>query len=605
MPSIYGPVAHKPRLPSYELITTFDQLFDLVASIGSDEFALDFETTSLSPKTGKVRLASICNDSTRALIDFYEIDLPSDGFEHCAFLFSGFSPIVFNAGFEQRWFDHSTRPGSVKCRDVWYLRCAMRGGGRTSLARFAKHELDIEVDKTEQVSDWDAPALTQEQLDYAFLDAEVTWKLYKKFRADADSEQLRCAQMFDDMVPAVIEMEDAGMAFDAAAHTRTLQGWEAERDGLRVQLDELLPDIENINSDTQLSDYFSKSMPDNWLRAWPRTEKTGQLSMTSKSLVLLSGMAPVDSPLRTFLTTLSEYKHISKYCSSFGESLLKSVGPDGRIHARFNIAAAKTCRFSSSAPNLQQTPRGEHVRQAFVAAPGNMLVSLDYSGIELRVLALLTGDERLLEDCVWGDVHATVAEKMTGQPVDKSTPEGKEARRRAKAVSFGIIYGSSALGVAGSMGCSMDDAQSYIDFWADRYPKAFQYRYDMMGEAQGSGVIRMVDGGTVWMSRRPALPKCANYPVQRAALSVMARALIRHKATLDTRRGCLPSPQCMISLVATIHDALIDEVDAGHADAALGWMRNDMTEGYLDVFPGAPTAKLVEGGIGPSWGELE
>ena len=125
----------------------------------------------------------------------------------------------------------------------------------------------------------------------------------------------------------------------------------------------------------------------------------------------------------------------------------------------------------------------------------------------------------------------------------------------------------------------------------------------MMREAEQTRYIRCVDGGTIYMGKKVELPKCANYPVQRAALSIMARAIVRHKTTLDEQRA--NNKQRMTRLVSTIHDALIDEAASQDADSCMDLMYRDMEQGYLDVFPNAPTGNLLEGGIGPNWAELE
>jgi DNA polymerase-1 len=264
---------------------------------------------------------------------------------------------------------------------------------------------------------------------------------------------------------------------------------------------------------------------------------------------------------------------------------------------------------------LQQVPRDKklfaadedqtRVRKSFIAPPGSLLVSYDYSAIEMRVLALLSGDDQLLEDVVFGDVHSEVAAVIAGHKIDKKTPEGKAARSAAKGVSFGIIYGSGAGGLALTMRTPIEKAQTYIDFWADRYKRAFAYRFQMQEEAQATGYLTMNDGGTIYLGKRNAdLPKCANYPVQRAALSVMARAITRHKATLDQLRGSGALDPSRTLLLATIHDALIDEALETQAEIVKQAMAADMTAGYLDFFPGAPTDNLIEGGVGPNWADL-
>jgi DNA polymerase-1 len=334
--------------------------------------------------------------------------------------------------------------------------------------------------------------------------------------------------------------------------------------------------------------------------------------MTGETLKMLAGMFP-GTPLEEAFDALSDYKKISKYLSSFGETLITkaNLSPDGRVRARFNIGAAKTLRFSSSGPNVQQIPRDKDdffgetlsIRQSFVAGMGRRIVALDYSGIELRVLGLLAGDDQLIEDAVQGRIHDKVAEYMAGRPVDKRVPADNEIRTKAKGVSFGTVYGSGAAGLASTLRRSVDEAQDLLDFWAGRYPKAFNLRHDKLTEAERTRYIRMVDGGTVYMGKKPELPKCANYPVQRAAWSIMARAIKRHHDTLQGERAA--GRQRMTRMIGTIHDELLDEASSRDADACYALLERDMTDAYLDIFPGAPTENLVEGGIGKTWGDVK
>ena len=591
----------------YQKITSYQSLKSICrqcAEIGPT--ALDFETTSLSPKDGKVRLVSLCNKRVKVVVDF---DAIGGGFRNCAKLFSKGKWIVFNVGFEARWFlDAKQQPELL---DVGNLRRAIIGGGSFSLANLVQWDLKKEMSKEQQASNWSAPTLSQEQLDYAYKDAELTYELWKHWEAEADEGRWAGFRLLNDMHQAVIEMEDAGMLVDKQTHRKLIELWHQEKQNRVKSIREMVTEneVSNINSDSQWSDYFSKTMPDKFLRGWTKTEKTGQLSMTTETLKRLAGMVP-GTPLEAFFDALSEYKTINKYINSFGENIINAANLNGgRIQARFNIGYARTCRFSSSGPNLQQVPRDKEllgkatsVRSSFIAGVGRKLVSLDYSGIELRVLALLSGDEQLLDDVVNGDVHSEVAAVMAGRKIDKSKPADKALRSKAKGVSFGIIYGSGANGLSATMRVPTDKAQDYIDYWSTRYAKAFNYRFKMMDEAAKTRFIRMVDGGTIYMGKNPDLPKCANYPVQRAALSIMARALIRHRASLVAERAS--GGQRMSRMLATIHDAIIDEASSRDASNLLEIMHNDMIEGYLDVFPGTPTNNLVEGGFGDNWGEL-
>jgi len=592
----------------YELVSTRPRLEQVVRRCRElGQTALDFETTSLSPADGEVRLVSLCNEEIHAVVDFWAI---KGRFAGCASLFDFGSWVVFNAGFERRWFQ-AAGVKRLDILDVGHLRRSVVGGGVFRLLDMARWDLNLTMDKEQQLSDWSSPDLTQEQLDYAYLDADVTWRLWRKWsKALTTDLGWQGFKVFNDMVPAVMEMEDTGIFLDRKAHTVLLASWEAEKVARVTRIRELVEDsdVRNINSGRQWSEYFSRIIPDHFLAGWPRTEKSGDLSVTGVALRGLAGRVP-GTPLETLFDALAEYKTVTKYISSFGQPLLDRASKDGRLRARYNIGAAITGRFSSSGPNLQQVPRDKDilgvftsVRKSFVAPLGRLLVSLDYSGIELRVLALLSGDKQLLKDMVEGDVHSEVAAVMSGSPIDRSTPEGKSLRQSAKAVSFGIVYGAAASGLSATMRTDEERAQGYIDFWSARYPDAFRYRYTMLDEAVRTGKIRCVDGGSIEVGYKPALPKLANYPVQRAAFSVMSGALVAHKASLDTERAA--GRQRMTRMISTIHDAIIDEASTQDAASCLELMRGAMVAGYLKYFPGAPTERLVEGGIGKSWGEL-
>ena len=598
---------------TYDLITDKAALWRAL-TLCHTATALDFETTSLRPIDGRVRLAQLRNEKLRCIIDFDQIP---GGFAGCAKLFEQLGPwVVFNSGFEMRWFVAANACPDIV--DVGHLRRARMGGGRFSLADMVLWDLEQKLAKDEQVSNWAAPELSQQQLEYAIRDADVTFELWEHWKAKTTAAHDRAAQILDDMTLGVIEMEEAGMLLDRSAHRDLVARWEQIRDEFAAQVRALIPetDVVNLNSNPQFSDYFARIFPDRVLSVWPKTEKTNQLEISGEALSKMAGLFP-GTPIEAALDALSRYRKIQKYISSFGQTVIDTAirSPDGRVRARFNVGAARTCRFSSSGPNLQQVPRDKklfasdddqtRVRKSFIAPPGSLLVSYDYSAIEMRVLALLAGDDQLLEDVVFGDVHSEVAAVIAGHRIDKKTPEGKNARSAAKGVSFGIIYGSGAGGLALTMRTSMEKAQTYIDFWADRYKRAFAYRFQMQEEAQATGYLTMNDGGTIYLGKRNAdLPKCANYPVQRAALSVMARAITRHKATLDRLRGSGALDPQRTLLLATIHDALIDEALETQAEIVKQAMAADMTAGYLDFFPGAPTDNLIEGGVGPNWADL-
>jgi len=445
----------------------------------------------------------------------------------------------------------------------------------------------------------------------------VTWEVWKKLRARADGDHMAAFNMLDGMADAVIEMEETGLRLDQTHHRELIVEWQrllAEREKKIREL-VTIEEIDNLNSGKQFTDWATPMLPDEALAIWPTTPKTGMLSTKNEDLMSMAALLGVN-PFTDLLRLMAERSTLVKYLSSFGESLITHAQKrDGRVHARYNIGAAITGRFSSSAPNLQQIPRDRDffgqrlsIRKGFVAAPGRKLISYDYSGIEMRVMALESGDKLLLEDVIYGDVHSEAASLGAGRKIDpKASLEDKELRQGGKPINFGIIYGTSGLGLAGRQGWTVDFADNVIQKWAGRYPNAYDLRTKVQTEANNNkGYIRMVDGGTIWMgdpAKRIGITRCANYPVQRAALSVMANAIIRHKDSMDDFRDRYPND--WVRMCSTIHDALIDEADDGIAFEIMKMMKADMVAGYLDVYPGTPTDRLVEGGMGPSWGELE
>ncbi len=599
-----------PVTPKYQFVSTLKGLKQALAMCHGDT-SLDFETTALRPSEGRVRLVSLHGEAVSALVDFDGI---RGGFRRVAKLFDrpGVRWIVFNSVFEMSWFlDAGVQPAMM---DVGLMRKAVLGGGNASLKGLLAADLGLDVSKEEQASDWSAAKLTQSQLDYAYMDAHLTHQLYNHWAGRMDKDHWLAADMLQSMVPAVIEMQDAGLRLNQRQHRKLVADWVAAKDKLeeRVRAAVSPDEVPNVQSAPQWSDFLGSVMPQGWLDAWPKTPKTGQLSTKRKDLQMMSAHAPEGSPLRLLLVDLAGFKTMQKYVSSFGDKLIDFAKADGdsRIRATFRIAQAKTGRFSSAKPNIQQVPRDHDllgvatsVRRSFIAPRGKLLVSLDFSGIELRALALISGDAQLLADTVHGDVHSEVAAVIAGRKIDKKTKGGKEARTAAKAVSFGIIFGSGATGLAGTMGCSVGVAQRYIDFWAERYELAFGYRHLMQDENSATNFIRVIDGGTIYGGPKASLPQLANWPVQRAAGTAMFHSIARHKTTLDAERAA--GRQSGTLMLATIHDALIDEADRADAPAALEMMRADMVAGYLDAFgPDAPTENLVEGGIGPNWQAL-
>ena len=246
------------------------------------------------------------------------------------------------------------------------------------------------------------------------------------------------------------------------------------------------------------------------------------------------------------------------------------------VHFRLNIAQAATGRYSSSSINIQNIPRNPKVRSAFLPPNGFDGVAVaDYSGIEVRTLAELSGDAQLLQDVIYGDVHASSASAVNdideGEFLDiyrdsahYLNPQYKELRSRAKGFTFQLVYGAQELALSIVLKSSVADAAAAIRKWADRYKNAYNYRYVIFDEMTRTGKIPVCDGRTisVWKMDR-TLPIAANYGIQGAAASVMYRAMYHVHRLRDER-----SHKNLIRLVATVHDELILAYVEGHQQLA-------------------------------------
>ena len=351
------------------------------------------------------------------------------------------------------------------------------------------------------------------------------------------------------LVTVLFDMEQEGFAVDAEA-LRTLGGSMKERiDALEKEAYALAGHSFNILSPKQLGTVLFDELG---LPPQKKT-KTGY-STDSDVLESLQGMNPI-------VGTIIEYRFLTKLRSTFIEAMLKKMTPDGRIHTTLNQNVTATGRISSAEPNLQNIPvrteQGREIRKAFIASPGCVLVGADYSQIELRVLAHLSGDEALKSAFIsGGDIHARTAAEVFGVPQDEVT---KEMRSAAKAVNFGIVYGISEFGLANQLGISRKRAGEYIKRYLERCTGVRDYMDRAKTEGRERGYAVTMTG------RRRDLPelKSGNYntrafgervamnmPVQGSAADIIKLAMLRVHDALE--RGGFKA-----RLVLQIHDELI------------------------------------------------
>lgn len=591
------------------LVETRDEAHRLMQDLG-DEFGLDFETTALSPLDGEIRLTSVCNDDTHFLIDHFFLGPFSDYVDYLV----GKRVWVYNGKFEQFWIDHHRPEEDIQCWDIDFAKKAKMGGAPSKLAWMAK-DIGVVMDKEEQRSDWSRPNLTQSQLDYAGFDSHVTWEL-KKFWWDNElnDAQRRGFHVFNDAVRATVEAEQTGLILDAVYHAKTVELWKRKQATFYRYIRKWTPEsiIKNVGSNKQLGDFLKRELHPDLIAVWPQTAKTKQLQVSNSYLKSVARRLPY--PMSRWMAAVAGYRYYAKYLSTYGDTLLNKQALSGKITSRFNIAQAQTGRYSSSNSNLQNIPRKPVVRKAFYTPrPGERLMVLaDYSGIEIRVLAELSGDKQLLEDTIYGDVHSASAAQIYGEDYDHirevidSKGEGrfgniypvfKEYRSKAKGFTFQLLYGAGAGALSDVLHCTFDEANEAIAKWAERYPQAYAYRQKMFDIMNETGFLPVCDGRTifVWKNDR-SMPVAANYPIQGAAASVMYRAMYRvRERFLDHNLDAF--------IAATVHDELLSYAHAEHAEEAMAQQLKGMEEGWLDIFPGTNTANLSDWAIGTSWAD--
>ena len=298
-----------------------------------------------------------------------------------------------------------------------------------------------------------------------------------------------------------------------------------------------------------------------------------------------------------------EYRSVSKLKSTYTDKLPEQISPsDGRIHTSYHQAVAATGRLSSTDPNLQnipiRTPEGRRIRQAFVPPDGNVLLAADYSQIELRIMAHLSGDPGLVgafQDDL--DVHAATAAEVFEVALDKVTADH---RRSAKAINFGLMYGMSAFGLGKQLGISRGQAQEYVDLYFDRYPGVKQFMDDIREQARDRGFVETEFGRRLYlpeindrnMQRRQYAERSAiNAPMQGTAADIIKRAMIGVQDWLSS--GKVPA-----RMIMQVHDELVLEV----ADSAVEEVKAELVR-LMSAAADLSVPLRVDAGVGANWDE--
>jgi len=440
--------------------------------------------------------------------------------------------------------------------------------------------------------------------EYAGEDADVAWRLCALLEPELEAQKLR--KLYDEVEVPLIEvladMEAVGVRLDVEFLQGLSAQMAAQLKGIEQEIYQLAGHEFNIASLPQLRKVLYEELK---LQppAGKRTAITNQPSTNQETLEKLAPKHPLPRKIL-------EQRGLAKLKSTYVDALPELVNPrTGRVHTGFNQTVTSTGRLSSSSPNLQNVPirtdQGGQIRQAFLPQEGWLLLTADYSQVELRMLAHFSGDEALRqafrED---RDIHTTVAAQIYGVSEEAVT---KEMRRVAKTVNFGVLYGMSPMGLAQRLQISQDDAKAFIDAYFARYPRVLAYQADLLKKCMTTGYVgtilgrrRRIEGirsTSTYHHRNQPEREAINMEIQGSSADLMKLALL----SIHRR---LKSEKLQTRMLLTVHDELVFETPPEERDRVAAMVREEMTT-PLERRLGLQTPLKVDVSVGPNWLQVE
>ncbi|MEO1331518.1 MAG: DNA polymerase I, partial [Pseudomonadota bacterium] len=433
---------------------------------------------------------------------------------------------------------------------------------------------------------------------YAAEDADVTLRLHKTMRPLLARE--RVATVYETLerplVPVLAQMERHGVKVDRDQLIRLSNRFAQKMAELEEEVHALAGEKFNVGSPKQLGEILFDKMS----LAGGKKGKTGAYSTGADVLEELAAQGH-DLPARVL-----DWRQMSKLKSTYTDALQNHINEDtGRVHTSFSLAATTTGRLASTDPNLQNIPvrteAGREIRQAFVAEAGHVIVSLDYSQIELRILAHIAEIEALRKAFRDGlDIHAMTASEVFGVPIEGMDPM---VRRQAKAINFGVIYGISAYGLSNNLRIPQGEAKAFIDAYFEKFPGIRDYMDETVAGAKKRGFVSTLFGRKIHTpeinAKGPragfAWRAAINAPIQGTAADVIRRAMIRIPPALE--KGNLPA-----RMLLQVHDELLFEVREDAVDETVELVR-ELMEAAAGPAVELSIPLVVDAGRGGSWAE--
>lgn len=471
---------------------------------------------------------------------------------------------------------------------------------RHDMDSLARRYLNVETISFEDIAGKGVKQLTFNQIEleqaapYAAEDADITLRLHQALWGKLSAEP-GLAKVFSEielpLLPVLARMERLGTTIEPKLLHQQSQEIEVRLAELEKQAHELAGQEFNLSSPKQLGEILFTKL------GLPIIKKTPKGAPSTAEEVLAELAETYELP-----QLLMEHRGLAKLKSTYTDKLPLMIKPQtGRVHTSYHQAVAATGRLSSTDPNLQNIPvrneQGRRIRQAFIPCAGYKLVAADYSQIELRIMAHLSGDKGLLTAFAEGkDIHKATAAEVFGVALDAVT---SDMRRSAKAINFGLIYGMSAFGLAKQLGIGRAEAQKYMDLYFERYPGVLEYMERTRQQADAQGYVETLFGRRLYLpdikSRNAGLRKAAeraaiNAPMQGTAADIIKRAMINVDGWI---RGIEDQS---IRMLMQVHDELVFEIREEKLEEYIALIKEKMS-GAAELY----VPLVVEAGTGDNW----
>jgi len=607
-PAPSGPTA------DYRAILDPDELRELAEKLrAAGRFAVDTETTSLDPLRGELVGMSFCFEPGRAWylpLRHRTVGAPEqipveEAREILRPLLS--DPAVGKVGqnikFDLLVLERAGMELDGIDFDTMLASYVINPGARHNMDELALQHLGHHTIHYQDVAGKGAKQVTLDQVeidrvrDYAAEDADVTWQLYEVLseRLKGSSQEPLYRDLELPLLRVLAGMERAGVKVDVEYLGGLSREYQSELSRLQARIHEAAGHPFNIQSPRQLAEVLFDELG---LTSKKRTAKTRSRSTSVDALGALAGSH--DLP-----RLVLDYRGLAKLKSTYVDALPTMVNPDtGRVHTSFNQTVAATGRLSSSDPNLQNIPirteQGRRIRRAFVPEAGHVLVTADYSQVELRILAHMSGDPVLLEAFRAGeDIHRATAARIQGIDPKAVT---KEMRNRAKAINFGILYGMSASRLAREQGMERAEAEQFIRDYFHHFRRVKEFIEETKAAALAAGSVETLFGRVRYlpdlespnpMIRQAADRAAVNTPIQGTAADLIKMAML----AVDRR---LAEEGLRSRLILQVHDELVLEVPVDETEAA-----RDLVIACMEGVHALDAPLVVDAGTGDNWLEAK